>query len=52
MQELELKIPNFNELEYRRHLISDEKTCIHYTLVGEIYIPNLVSADTNYEIGV
>lgn len=26
MKELELKIPNLNELEYRRHLISDEKT--------------------------
>lgn len=26
MKELELKIPNCNELEYRRHLISDEKT--------------------------
>ncbi len=32
--------------------IMDEKTGIHYTLVGEIYIPNLVSADTNYEIGM
>lgn len=26
MQELELMIPNLNELEYRRYLISDEKT--------------------------
>lgn len=31
--------------------ITDEKTGINYTLVGEVYIPNLVSTDTNYEIG-
>lgn len=24
---------------------------INYTLVGDVYIPNLVSTDTNYEIG-
>lgn len=29
----------------------DEKTGINYTLVGDVYIPNLVSTDTNYEIG-
>ena len=31
--------------------ITDEKTGISYTLVGDVYIPNLVSTDTNYEIG-
>lgn len=30
---------------------TDEKTGIDYTLVGDVYIPNLVSTDTNYEIG-
>lgn len=32
--------------------ITDEKTGINYTLVGEVYIPNLISTDTNYEIGM
>lgn len=32
--------------------IIDEKTGINYTLVGDVYIPNLVSTDTNYEIGI
>lgn len=27
------------------------KTKFDYTLVGEVYIPNLISTDTNYEIG-
>jgi len=31
--------------------ITDENTGISYTLVGNVYIPNLVSTDTNYEIG-
>lgn len=31
--------------------ITDEKTGISYTLVGDVYIPNLVSTDANYEIG-
>ena len=31
--------------------ITDENTGISYTLVGDVYIPNLVSTDTNYEIG-
>ena len=31
--------------------ITDENTGISYTLVGDVYIPNLVSIDTNYEIG-
>lgn len=31
---------------------TDEKTGIDYTLVGDVYLPNLVSADTNYPIGL
>lgn len=31
--------------------ITDENTGISYTLVGDVYIPNLVSTNTNYEIG-
>ena len=31
--------------------ITDENTSISYTLVGDVYIPNLVSTDTNYKIG-
>ncbi len=31
--------------------ITDEKTGINYTLVGEVYLPNLISSETNYEIG-
>lgn len=31
--------------------IIDKTTGISYTLVGDVYIPNLVSTDTNYEIG-
>lgn len=31
--------------------ITDENTGISYTLVGDVYIPNLVSTDTNCEIG-
>lgn len=31
---------------------TDEKTGIDYTLVGDVYLPNLVSADTNYSIGI
>ena len=32
--------------------ITDEKTGISYTLVGDVYLPNLVSTDTNYQIGI
>lgn len=28
------------------------KTEFDYTLVGDVYLPNLISTDTNYEIGV
>ena len=31
---------------------TDEKTRINYTLVGDVYLPNLVSTDTNYPIGI
>lgn len=31
--------------------MTDKITGISYTLVGDVYIPNLVSTDTNYEIG-
>ena len=31
---------------------TDEKTGIDYTLVGDVYLPNLVSADINYPIGI
>lgn len=31
--------------------ITDENTGISYTLVGDVYIPNLVLTDTNYKIG-
>lgn len=31
---------------------TDDKTGIDYTLVGDVYLPNLVSADTNYPIGI
>ena len=31
---------------------TDEKIGIDYTLVGDVYLPNLVSTDTNYQIGI
>ena len=31
--------------------ITNKITGISYTLVGDVYIPNLVSTDTNYKIG-
>lgn len=31
--------------------ITDKITGISYTLIGDVYIPNLVSTDTNFEIG-
>ncbi len=36
---------------FMKKYITDENTGIKYTLVGDVYIPNLVSTDTNYEIG-
>ncbi|MBR3149049.1 MAG: TnpV protein [Eubacterium sp.] len=32
--------------------ISDKNNGLDYTLVGEVYLPNLISAETNYEIGM
>lgn len=32
--------------------ITDEKNGLDYTLVGDVYLPNLVSTETNYEIGI
>lgn len=32
--------------------ITDEKNGLDYTLVGDVYLPNLVSTETNYEIGM
>jgi len=31
--------------------ISDKNNGLDYTLVGEVYLPNLISTETNYEIG-
>lgn len=36
---------------FMKKYITDENTGISYTLVGDVYIPNLVSTDTNYETG-
>lgn len=36
---------------FMKKYIIDKITGISYTLVGDVYIPNLVSTDTNYEIG-
>lgn len=30
---------------------SDKSNGLDYTLVGEVYLPNLISTETNYEIG-
>ena len=35
---------------YYEKYITDEKTGISYTLVGDIYLPNLISTETHYEI--
>lgn len=37
--------------DFMKKYITDENTGISYTLVDDVYIPNLVSTDTNYEIG-
>ena len=36
---------------FMKKYITDENTGISYTLVGDVYIPNLVSTDTNYKVG-
>jgi hypothetical protein len=35
-----------------KRYITDENTGIDYTLVGDVYIPNLISTDTSYKIGI
>lgn len=37
--------------KFMKKYITDENTGISYTLVGDVYIPNLISTDTNYKIG-
>lgn len=32
--------------------ITDEKNGLDYTLVNGVYLPNLLSTETNYEIGI
>ena len=32
--------------------LSDKNNGLDYTLVGEVYLPNLISTETNYEIGL
>ena len=32
--------------------ITDKNNGLDYTLVGDVYLPNLVSTETNYEIGM
>lgn len=36
---------------FMKKYITDENTGISYTLVGDVYLPNLISTETNYEIG-
>lgn len=35
-----------------KEYITDERTSITYRRVGEVYLPNLISLDTNYPIGI
>ena len=35
-----------------KECITDERTGITYRRVGEVYLPNLISLDTNYPIGI
>lgn len=32
--------------------ITDERTGLTYSRVDEVYLPNLISLDTNYSIGI
>ena len=32
--------------------ITDEKNGLDYTLISNVYLPNLISTETNYEIGM
>ncbi|MBR1763426.1 MAG: TnpV protein, partial [Eubacterium sp.] len=35
-----------------KRYITDEKNGLDYTLVNGVYLPNLISTETNYEIGM
>lgn len=35
-----------------KKIITDKNNGLDYTLVGDVYLPNLVSTETNYEIGI
>ncbi len=35
-----------------KNYITDEKNGLDYTLVNGVYLPNLISTETNYEIGI
>ncbi len=35
-----------------KKIIKDKNNGLDYTLVGEVYLPNLISTETNYEIGM
>lgn len=35
-----------------KEYITDERTGITYRRVGDVYLPNLISLDTNYPIGI
>ena len=56
MQEIELKIPNSNELDYRRYLVSDEKTMVITRVMAttkQVVIINLLSKSKNgIKIGI
>lgn len=35
-----------------KEYLSDKTNGLDYTLVGDVYLPNLISTETNYEIGM
>lgn len=35
-----------------KECITDERTRLTYKRVGDVYLPNLISVDTNYPIGI
>ena len=50
------KKPNLNlkgeRIMKKTEFISDKNNGLDYTRVGEVYLPNLISTETNYEIGM
>ena len=46
-----ISIKHSEDYIMKKH-ITDEKNGLDYTLVNEVYLPNLVSTETNYEIGL